>query len=274
MPAKMRETAVREENGVSIRAVAPIQPDSRISWRLVYYPPGAQLCAHRHDVAQFSTLLCGQARETTRRGDFESDAMLMEFKPAEFEHANEFGPDGALILSINMRPDNPHLRECLGAQDWTVRPGRTLVREWTLLSRNISNGSRADKSEMETATIDLLAALTQPDDGRRSGNPPRWLVGAREAILETDEDVEAIAQNAGVHRVHLSRSFRRYYGCSITDCRREARLSRAMRLLAYGGETAGAASYAAGFADQSHLTRAMRRHLGVTPVGIGMFSGA
>jgi len=261
----MQATLTRDDEGVIIRSLASDCAEIGAAWRLVFYPPGARMKMHRHDMAQFSVLLSGQARETTRHGDFNSRAMLMEFKPVNFSHANEFGPDGALLLSININPDNFCLRDFFHTQEWRLSPGADVRQEWALLARKIAAGGNTNEVEMETITADLLAALMQSEDKPDASQPPGWLRRAHDAIIETDDCIEAIARDVGVHRVHLSRSFRRYFGCSIIERRRQARLSLAIRHLAQHGALASAASYAAGFADQSHLTRTMQQQTGLTP---------
>lgn len=263
----MRETTSKLDDGVVIRAIEPDSPGSSASWRLVYYPPYARMKTHRHDVAQFSVLLAGRLREITRRGTFDSRSMLMEYKPVNFEHANEFGPDGALLLSINVDPESSYLHSLPDAREWRLRPGRAVQREWAQLAQNILSGRRADSNHVETITGDLLAAMADTDE-ELLADPPPWLARARDAVIETDSTVETIADDAGVHRVHLSRAFRRHYGCSITECRGEAKLARAVRILADNRAAVSAAS-AAGFADQSHMTRVMRREVGVTPAAFG-----
>ncbi len=261
----MRETLIKDDEGVIIRSLSPDCAEISAAWRLVYYPPGVRMKMHRHEVAQLSVLLSGQVRETTRHGDFDSRAMLMEFKPVNFSHANEFGPDGALLLSININPDTFCLREHFHTQEWRLSPGADVRREWALLARNIAASSNTNKDEMETITADLLVALIQSEDTPDASARPGWLGRAYDAIIETDESIETIARDAGVHRVHLSRSFRRFFGCSIVERRRQARLSLAIRHLTQHGALASAASYAAGFADQSHLTRTMQQQTGLTP---------
>jgi AraC family transcriptional regulator len=264
----MRETVFKDDGRV-IRSLLPDCIKLAQAWRLVYYPPGARMSMHRHDIAQFSVVLSGCARETTHQGDYDSRAMGMEFKPANFQHANTFGPDGALLLSINLNPDMSDMRDYIHTQEWQIRAGADIRREWTLLARKIAMSNDTDEDELETATADLLVAFMQTEDKPNASSPPGWLLRAYEAIIETDKSIEAIARDAGVHRVHLSRSFRRYFDCSIIERRRQARLSRAIRHLAQHGAPASIACYAAGFADQSHLTRTMQQQTGLTPKVLG-----
>lgn len=263
---RAHRTSGRNDNG--IKALSLENSGLFACWRLVYYPPNTRLEKHQHSVAQFSVLLSGHAREVTDLGAFDSRPMLMEFKPSGFRHSNEFGPDGALMLSININPGEAGFHESFPSQAWLLHHSISVKSDWAYLARNILRASGVTPDEMELRTIDLLNVLTQSTGEDASGCPPPWLRRARAAVIETNDSIESIAVDAGVHRVHLSRSFRRHFGHTISECRRQVRLGRAVRLLAQTGAAASEASYAAGFSDQSHLTRVMRRETGLTPAAL------
>jgi AraC-like DNA-binding protein len=77
--------------------------------------------------------------------------------------------------------------------------------------------------------------------------------------------VEEIAQAACCSGSHLHALFQRCLGASPMDYVAEVRLDRAMSLLAAGDESIGAIALETGHADQSVLTRSMKRRRGVTP---------
>jgi AraC family transcriptional regulator len=59
--------------------------------------------------------------------------------------------------------------------------------------------------------------------------------------------------------------FRQQYGCTVGDYVRKLRLDFASRQLATSSASLAAIALAAGFADQSHFTKAFRRASGMTP---------
>lgn len=245
-----------------------LQPDSSgacFSWRLAHYAPGSRMPMQCHEEAHFSILLAGQARECTLSGDFESKPFLMELKPAGFRHANRFGPDGALLLSVTIRADGPLAETALPIHQWRLRCGERLRDEWRFIARSISSFEDCLVDDLETVTLDLLSTFPDCDKGQAQKRPPTWLVRAREAVIESDKSVCAIAKEAGVHRVHVARSFKHHFLQSVTQCRRNVRLARAVRLLLRDAATAGNASLYAGFSDQPHMTRIMSQDLGITP---------
>jgi len=79
-----------------------------------------------------------------------------------------------------------------------------------------------------------------------------------------------LAHEAGLSRWQLLRGFAAAFGLPPHAWLQQCRLSRARRLIAQGRALADAAA-GAGFADQSHMTRAFVRFLGFTP---GAYSAA
>lgn len=97
----------------------------------------------------------------------------------------------------------------------------------------------------------------------------RMLVAdAREAILNFDPAAEGLlplAESFGVSPYRLSRAFSRSVGVSLTRYRNRVRVGRALDRLEAGERNLGLLAADLGFADQAHLTRTTREHLGETP---------
>jgi AraC family transcriptional regulator len=91
----------------------------------------------------------------------------------------------------------------------------------------------------------------------------RQLLDARFAAA--DLRMSELAREADVHPVHLARAFRQRYGLSPTEYVRRLRLEWAARAVSDGKEPLAAIAAAAGFVDQSHMTRAFRRAMLPTP---------
>jgi AraC family transcriptional regulator len=75
-----------------------------------------------------------------------------------------------------------------------------------------------------------------------------------------------IAAEVGVHPVHLARVFRLSYGAPVGSYARGLRLTWAAGRLRDSGDGIAQIALEAGFFDQSHFTRAFKRHFGMTPL--------
>lgn len=98
-------------------------------------------------------------------------------------------------------------------------------------------------------------------------DPPPSVSRALRRLHEAPEAAVTLAELAalsGVSRFQLVRGFAKATGTTPHAYLLQQRVRRARRLLARGGRPAEVAAEA-GFADQSHLTRAFSRQLGITP---------
>jgi len=83
--------------------------------------------------------------------------------------------------------------------------------------------------------------------------------------LGQDLSLEALAQQAGFSSSHFARMFHQTAGESPHQFVLRQRIERAQRLLEERDVPLARVARACGFADQSHLTQAFKRHLGLTP---------
>lgn len=133
------------------------------------------------------------------------------------------------------------------------------------------NGGTA--SEIGELLLELLeTVLAGRDDGAPDpppdAAPSPWVRRLYERIHEEFRDrppIVELAADAGVHPDHVCRAFRRHFGFTISDLVRHRRVEHAARMIRTTDRPLSSVAYHAGFSDQSHMTRQMKRHLGVTP---------
>ena len=116
---------------------------------------------------------------------------------------------------------------------------------------------------LATEVIVFASRLT-----RRSGGRNGWLDRARrriEAEFATPLSLASIAAAVGVHPVHLARQFRATHGCTVGEYIRRVRVDHARRELVATSKPIAEIALAAGFFDQSQLTRTFKRVTGRTP---------
>ena len=88
------------------------------------------------------------------------------------------------------------------------------------------------------------------------------------AHLDEPLDVATLAVMCGRSQYHFSRVFTRTIGVSPYRYVVHLRLKRAFELIREGSVPLAEIAYSVGFADQSHLTRWVRRAYGLTPAAI------
>lgn len=222
---------------------------------LSYYPAGHRMPEHAHDTDQRSIVLSGALAEETPSYAATPSASHLGFKAAGLRHENRYGPHGALILALNAAP---RAKEEGG---WRWAPMQNAAQIGALMSALMNQAETCD------AVVDDLLALMSASPATTETVAPSWLSRAREAVLSDPDgaDLNTLADEAGVHRVSLSRAYSRYYNTPISLDRRRARLSQAVQALLERGDRPADAAYGAGFADQPHFARTLKAQTGLTP---------
>ena len=121
---------------------------------------------------------------------------------------------------------------------------------------------------IEGIILESIGELARETGDNAQRQPPAWLLQADEILrsrFTRQLSLPDIAREVGVHPVHLTRTFRRYFSCSIGERLRDLRIQSACRELATSDRPLAEIAVAAGFCDQSHLSRAIRRRTGLTP---------
>src|SRR5690606_26056147 len=98
-----------------------------------------------------------------------------------------------------------------------------------------------------------------------------YVAAAREAINANhpaSAGLAPLARLLNVSPYRLSRAFRRELGVSLTWYRNRVRVGRAMERIEAGESHLGQLAAELGFADQAHLSRTVRAHLGHTPTAL------
>jgi AraC family transcriptional regulator len=118
----------------------------------------------------------------------------------------------------------------------------------------------------ESLLVQLATSAARVEDARLGRAKP-WLRDVHDFVRESAPErysLGDLAKRAGVHPVHLARQFKRTYGQTVGEYNRAVRLDWAAEQL-NGDVPICRLALDAGFADQSHFTRAFRRYTGVTP---------
>lgn len=124
--------------------------------------------------------------------------------------------------------------------------------------------------ERETLLVETLAALFERHghDLTRPGRPEREAVRRIRRRLDHEAEhnlsLETLGLDAGMDPLYLIRVFKREVGVAPHSYQIQKRVARAQVLLRLGTDLAETA-LACGFFDQSHMTRAFKKVVGVTP---------
>lgn len=232
------------------------------------------LARHSHDVYGIGRILAGGQRSWSLAGDVVAMAgdMIM-VNPGEVHDGTPLAGQARRWQMLYLAP------ELVDAVGEDVLPVTQRAPLWRPVARDDRLGahferlfrrlvSQADPLARDEAQVTLLAYLLRQQAGvreRRVATPA--IARARQRLDDdpaSDPGLAALATEAGLSRFQLLRAFARDLGLTPHAYLVQRRLVLARALIDQGRPIAQAAAEA-GFADQSHMTRAFTRCLGYTP---------
>jgi AraC family transcriptional regulator len=239
-----------------------------VNLRETVYRPGLRLSPHMHANSYLSFIIEGHYTETYQGNSATCGAGSVRFLPAFEVHSNAY-EGGARCLLVELQPDSlDRLRDHTHILE---HPGEVGSPRAALLARRLYSEFRqrdaAASIAIEGLVLEILAESAR-STGAAGRHIPKWLMRARDMIQAQFLNVPSlteIARAAGVHPVHLSREFRRYFDCTVGDYMRKLRVEHASHLLANTDTPLAEIAAACGFADQSHFSSTFKRAVGQTP---------
>jgi AraC family transcriptional regulator len=217
--------------------------------------------AHEHVRPYMSLVLRGRYTEARRGAEVRLAAGAAIMHPAGERHEDRFSEDtDLLVLELPSRLSGQQ-----AFSESRLVEGPAVARIGAVLSRELRDGDDVSEMIVEGVMHELGALLV------RSRQTPRPLasVAARADAMIREQFAErisvgTIAGEIGIHPAHLSRAFLHQIGCTVGERIRVRRIEHVCSKLSTDSPLSEIAS-AAGFADQSHMTRTFRRLVGMTP---------
>lgn len=232
--------------------------------------PARTIARHEHEDAHLVLVLAGDY-ETTAEGRCAAGARPLILNPPGTVHADRFArgargiegrfltvsfAPGAWPSLVSSRRVPPHARQVVAPR------AHAAAHE---LARLVAVAAPGDQPLVEELALQLVGATLAAPMPAARGAP--WLARAIAQLLDRgapEPDITTLAAEAGVHPVYFVRAFRRQVGVTPMALRRRVRVAEAVARLR-GGALPSVVAQATGFADQSHLARAVRQATGQTP---------
>jgi len=234
------------------------------------FPPSLHLPRHAHAQPTLAVVLCGRFRKQLATGVQEAAPGSLITEPAGERHANWFGPESksvAILQPLEVEEDGEiPWRTLFGRPHAAVDAGCTAL-AWRM-ARELTAPDDLSLLALEGLTLEILVSAARGSSAEPRNHPPLWLARVEERLrveFVRPPSMQALANEAGVHPVHLARVFRRRHGCTAATHVRKLRVAWAQEQLLRADATTADVAVAAGFADQSHFTRVFRQIVGLSP---------
>jgi AraC family transcriptional regulator len=219
---------------------------------------------HCHTNAWFTFLFAGSYVERLPSSERRCTAGMVIWHPPDLVHENHFVSNGHNLNLVfeprwleSLPPDGSPPRKALS---WE---GGLAYRFGLDLYRSLNR----DAQISQESVVNLISLCASSAHSHRHA---RWLTRVLEWMNEEYSSALTLAEaseKAGVHPVHVSRSFRTTLGCTFREYLALIRLRRATDLLKRSSKDITEIALTCGFSDHAHFTRTFKRATGLTPTG-------
>lgn len=224
---------------------------------------------HVHDRPAFVYVMAGDVEVRTGGDSQHCRQASMRLIPAGDRHQTRYGahPARALVMGIgDDRSSDFRTRSSVLDRPSYHAPYTPATVYAERVLREMMRNDFATPLAIEALMLELLTSGAR--GFRAESRAPVWLIRVRDRVdaeFRSQLSLTSLAIDAGVHPVHLSRTFRRTYGRSIAQHQRDLRLEWATAQLIAGDSPLSRIAVDAGFADHSEFTRRFTESKGVTP---------
>ena len=204
------------------------------------WDPYARIARHRHDRAYAALVLSGFYEESGSRGRFRVGPGDVLFHDAFDAHLDQFFCSGAQILNLILE------RFSSGPSIGHVADPDTIVR---IAERDAAQACvqlRAQSRAIQHAHHDWQDKLAQ------------------DLLHDSSCRLDQWARDNHLSAATVSRGFRKIFGITPAQFRLEARTRRALTMIAANEVPLATIAVTTGFADQAHMSRAIRSLTGAT----------
>jgi AraC family transcriptional regulator len=232
----------------------------------VCHQAGARYARHAHERAYLAFVQQGSHQDEVGRESDVAQSATVVVMPSGVAHANRIGGEGARMLLVTLEPT---LREFARLPTrWRLLHGGPVARVFLRLRQTLALPAETERATIEELLLELVDLVAGTPERLRD-QAPNCVRAARTILNDSAFEpflLRDLARATQVDVAYLSRAFRRTEGCTMGEYRRRLRARKAASLLGKGRMPLAEVAFAAGFADQSHLSRVFKAEFGVTPL--------
>jgi AraC family transcriptional regulator len=235
------------------------------------YRSNQHIPKHSHEKTYISIVLRGSYTEQCGPTVWDCETGQTILHVAGECHSDRFHRSGGQVLNLELFPSFvARLSECGGVS----MGNRALFRSayatqlGLKLHKEVSSYDASSSLAIEGLTMELFAELFRERETGLKSRGYGWLDRVTEILharFQEPVTLSELAGCAGVHPVHLARTFRKRYLCSVGDYLRKLRIEVACRALLNSDTPIVEIALRSGFSDQSHLCRTLKQYTGMSP---------
>ena len=234
------------------------------------YTPGIEVPWHYHENAYFFYHLRGRLDEVNKKQTLTCTPGTLLFHHWQDPHYDKNFSTDAQFFHIELEK-NWFARHDINP---AVLEGSIQLEDpaFKLMFQKIYGESRINDSITQLSVDGLLLqsfAVIMRNSQRERHGVPGWVEKVKELLNGAGTGpitLLQIAQETGLHPVHLSREFPKYFNAGFGEYVRSWKIEKAASLLMDHELSLSGITYQCGFADQSHFTRCFKAVHRLTPM--------
>ncbi|MDA9774242.1 helix-turn-helix transcriptional regulator [Saprospiraceae bacterium] len=222
---------------------------------------------HYHEDPYFMYLLQGKVFDVNQKRETRCNAGTLLFHNWQEKHFNSKYSKEAKGFHIELKQES--LNQLL--ENRTLLEGSNLVKDPDshILIGKIYHEFMVQDSFSKIGIDSLIIQLVDGINKNISikANTSKWLHELTNIVYEEKElqSLKELSERLGVHPVHISRTFSKLYGCTLSEYIRMVKVKKSIPLILTKKLSLGEIAYMCGFSDQSHFSRTFKYYFRVSP---------
>lgn len=225
---------------------------------------------HYHENAYFTFILQGNVIERNKKEDYYCSAGTLLFHNWQEPHYN-IKPKGftrGFHIEIEQNWLQNYLLD-LNMLQGSVSISNPDLKIWMYkIFRETKINDAITTLSIQEQLLKTFSHMQHTRENETTGTPA-WVKKVKELLHDQyaeKNSLAALSAIAGIHPVHLSRGFSKYFHCTMGDYIRKLRIEKSLSMLPDRENALTDISFECGFADQSHFNRCFREIVGVNPM--------
>jgi len=230
---------------------------------------------HYHECAYFLLLLSGRLIEGNKKEVKKCVPGTVLFHNWQDAHYNEkpggFASGFHIEIDLNwfskLMPANKIVNGSVEVLNPNIR-----IQLYQLL-KELKNQDDLSRLVIESELIKVLMSLSPPEIPTHKSRPA-WVERIRQILnddLSNPFSLSMLSDELGVHPIHISRDFSRYFECNLGEYIRKLRVLKAFALMGQEKLSLGEIAFKCGFADHSHMVRCCKDYTAFSPAKFRRF---
>jgi len=236
--------------------------------------PEMSVPLHYHENAYFFFHLSGKLDEVNKKNTVTCVPGTLLFHHWQDPHYDKNFSDNASFFHVEIEDRwfiRHHLKPSIVEGSMQLKNPilktvvRKIHREMTL-ALPMSIGT-ATQLSVDGLLLQAIAELTRSSEDKTS-QTPGWVRRVRDILNDSDREsvtLQMLSKETGVHPVHLSKEFPKYFNCGFGEYVRNTRIEKAISLLSKSSMTLSEIAHACSFSDESHFIRCFKEVMSTTP---------